>query len=214
MAATGLKYPVYGIITKFNDGAAPTYSTPGVIGKAIKADVTFNSAEGKLYADDALAEYASKFTDGSIVLGIDDITEAKKAALLGYTLNAVSGSNKLIMGAADVAPHVGIGYYKTHMIDGVRKYRTYFFYDVVFRETGDSSETANESITFSTPEITGTILPVQGYGKDNYAEIMTFDSEASAKTHLHELVGITGTPSTRSAPSETTESGTKGGGTK
>ncbi|MBQ1295222.1 MAG: hypothetical protein IIY21_14360, partial [Clostridiales bacterium] len=189
MAATGLKYPVYGIITKFNDGAAPTYSTPGVIGKAIKADVTFNSAEGKLYADDALAEYASKFTDGSIVLGIDDITEAKKAALLGYTLSAVSGSNKLIMGAADVAPHVGIGYYKTHMIDGVRKYRTYFFYDVVFRETGDSSETANESITFSTPEITGTILPVQGYGKDNYAEIMTFDSEASAKTHLHELVG-------------------------
>ncbi|MBQ1298011.1 MAG: hypothetical protein IIY21_28490, partial [Clostridiales bacterium] len=68
-----------------------------------------------------------------------------------------------------------------------------------------------ESITFSTPEITGTILPVQGYGKDNYAEIMTFDSEASAKTHLHELVGITGTPSTRSAPSETSESGTKGG---
>ena len=211
MAATGLKYPVYGIITKFNDGAAPTYGTPGVIGKAIKADVTFNSAEGKLYADDALAEYASKFTDGSIVLGVDEMTDTKRAALLGYTLSAVSGSNKLIMGAADVAPHVGIGYYKTHMIDGVRKYRTYFFYDVVFRETGDSSETANESITFSTPEITGTILPVQGYGKDNYAEIMTFDTESAAKTHLHELVGITGTPSTRSAPSETSESGTKGG---
>lgn len=211
MAATGLKYPVYGIITKYNDGAAPTYGTPGVIGKAIKADVTFNSAEGKLYADDALAEYASKFTDGSIVLGVDEMTDTKRSALLGYTLSAVSGSNKLIMGAADVAPHVGIGYYKTHMIDGVRKYRTYFFYDVVFRETGDSSETANESITFSTPEITGTILPVQGYGKDNYAEIMTFDTESAAKTHLHELVGITGTPSTRSAPSENSESGTKGG---
>lgn len=211
MAATGLKYPVYGIITRFNDGAAPTYSTPGVIGKAIKADVTFNSAEGKLYADDALAEYASKFTDGSIVLGVDDIPEAKKAAILGYTLSAASGSNKLIMGAADVAPHVGLGYFKTHMIDGVRKYRTYFYYDVVFRETGDSSETANESITFSTPEITGTIIPVNGFGKDNFAEIMTFDTEASAKTHLNELLGITGTPSTRSAPSETSESGTKGG---
>ena len=211
MAATGLKYPVYGIITRFNDGAAPTYSTPCVIGKAIKADVTFNSAEGKLYADDALAEYASKFTDGSIVLGVDDIPEAKKAAILGYTLSAASGSNKLIMGAADVAPHVGLGYFKTHMIDGVRKYRTYFYYDVVFRETGDSSETANESITFSTPEITGTIIPVNGFGKDNFAEIMTFDTEAGAKTHLNELLGITGTPSTRSAPSETSESGTKGG---
>lgn len=211
MAATGLKYPVYGIITRFNDGAVPTYGTPGVIGKAIKADVTLNSAEGKLYADDALAEYASKFTDGSIVLGIDEITEAKKAALLGYTLSATSGTNKLLMGASDVAPHVGIGYYKTIMVDGVRKYRTYFYYNVVFKETGDSSETANESISFSTPEITGTIIPVNGFGKDNFAEIMTFDSEASAKTHLHELVGITGTPSTRSAPSETTESGTKGG---
>lgn len=211
MAATGLKYPVYGIITRFNDGASPTYGTPGVIGKAIKADVTFNSAEGKLYADDALAEYASKFTDGSIVLGVDEITEAKKAALLGYTLTAVSGSNKLIMGASDVAPHVGLGYYKTLMIDGVRKYRTFFFYDVVFHETGDSSESANESITFSTPEITGTIIPVNGFGKDNFAEIMTFDSEASAKTHLNELLGITGTPSARSAPSETTDSGTKSG---
>lgn len=214
MAATGLKYPVYGIITRFNDGAAPTYGTPGVIGKAIKADVTFNSAEGKLYADDALAEYASKFTDGSITLGVDEITEAKKAALLGYTLTAASGSNKLVMGAADVAPHVGLGYYKTIMVDGVRKYRTYFYYDVVFKETGDSAETANENINFSTPELAGTIMPVTGYGKDNFAEIMTFDTEASAKTHLHELVGITGTPTTRSAPAETTESGTKGSGTK
>ena len=214
MAATGLKYPVYGIITRMNDGAAPTYGTPGVIGKAIKADVTFNSAEGKLYCDDALGEYAYKFTDGSVVLGVDEITEAKKAALLGYTLTAASGSNKLIMGAADVAPHVGFGYFKTIMVDGVRKYRTYFYYDVVFRETGDSAETANESINFSTPEITGTILPITGFGKDNFAEIMTFDTEAAAKTHLHELVGITGTPTTRSAPSETTESGTQGSGTK
>lgn len=77
MATTGIKHPVFAPITARNAGAKPTYGTGLLIGKATKADITINTAEGKLYADDALAEYDSKFQSGSISLGVDELTPAK-----------------------------------------------------------------------------------------------------------------------------------------
>ena len=56
MATIGIKHPVYAVISAMNANAKPTYnaSKSGILGKATKADVTLNFAEGSLYADDAL----------------------------------------------------------------------------------------------------------------------------------------------------------------
>lgn len=213
MATTGIKHPVYAVISTFPSGAKPTYnaSKSGVLGKAIKADVTLNFAEGSLYADDSLAEYATKFQNGSISAGFDELTPQKYADILGYRIDATGGSSILRKGANDVAPHCGFGYYKTKMIDGVKKYEARVFYNVVFKESGDNAETATDSINFQTLELAATILPVIGYNQDDYMESQIFDTHTAAETYLHTVLGITGTPSTRSAPSETSsDSGTKG----
>lgn len=214
MATTGIKYPVYAVISGFPDGAKPTYnpSKAGVLGKAIKADITLNFAEGSLYADDALAEYATKFQNGTISAGFDELTPQKYADILGYRIDATGGANILRKGAKDTAPYCGFGYYKTKVIDGVIKFQAKVFYKVKFRESGDNAETAAENINFQTLELGATILPVTGFNEDDYTEEQIFTTESAAKTYLHTVLGITGTPSTRSAPSETSsDSGTKGG---
>lgn len=213
MATIGIKHPVYAVISGFPDGAKPTYnpSKAGVLGKAIKADITLNFAEGSLYADDALAEYATKFQNGTITSGYDELTPQKYADILGYRLDATGGSTILRKGAKDKAPYCGYGYFKTKMIDGVTKFQAKVFYKVMFRENGDNAETAAENINFQTLELGATILPVIGFNEDDYCEEQIFTTESAAITYLHSVLGITGTPSTRSAPSETTDSGTKGG---
>jgi phi13 family phage major tail protein len=205
MATTGIKHPVFAPITARNTGAKPTYGTGVLLGKATKADITINTAEGKLYADDALAEYDSKFQSGSVSLGVDELTPAKKAALFGYTIDSSSGKQILKKGASDVAPHGGFGYYKTKKIDGARKYEVKWMYDVVFRETNDNAETANENVNFQTSEIAGEILPIIGLGNDDWSEEQICDTEQAAITALHTYANISGTPSLRSgsAPSNT-----------
>lgn len=213
MATIGIKHPVYAVISGFPDGAKPTYnpSKAGVLGKATKADVTLNFAEGSLYADDALAEYATKFQNGTISAGFDELTPQKYADILGYRIDATGGANILRKGAKDTSPYCGFGYYKTKVIDGVKKFQAKIFYKVMFRESGDNAETAAENINFQTLELGATILPVTGFNEDDYTEEQIFTTESAAITYLHTVLGITGTPSTRSAPSETTDSGTKGG---
>lgn len=211
MATTGIKHPVYAVISAFNNGAKPTYNAAksGVLGKAVKADITLNFAEGSLYADDALAEYATKFQNGAITAGFDELTPQKYSDILGYRIDASGGSSILRKGAKDTAPHVGFGYYKTKMIDGVKKFEARVFYNTVFKESSDNAETATESINFQTLELGATILPVIGFNEDDYMESQIFTTESAAITYLHSALGITGTPSTRSAPSETTGDGTK-----
>ena len=208
MATTGIKHPVFAPITSRPAGAKPVYGTGILIGKAIKVDITINTAEGKLYADDSLAEYDSKFQSGSIAAGVDELTPAKKAALFGYTIDSSSGKQVLKKGASDVAPHGGFGYYKTKKIDGVRKYEVKWMYDTVFHETNDNAETANENVNFQTTEFAGEILPIIGLGNDDWCEEQICDTVAAAETALHTYANITGTPSLRSASAP---SNTKGG---
>lgn len=212
MATIGIKHPVYAVISAMNANAKPTYnaSKSGILGKATKADVTLNFAEGSLYADDALAEYATKFQNGTISAGFDELTPQKYADLLGYRIDSTGGTSILRKGAKDSAPHVGFGYYKTKVIDGVKKYQAKVFYNCVFKESGDNAETATDSINFQTVELAATILPVIGFNEDDYTEEQIFTSESAAVTYLHSALGITGTPSIRSAPAESTDGGTKG----
>lgn len=190
MAQIGLKYLVFAPITQYNEEAAPTYGAGFVVGKAIKADLTLNFAEGKLYADDVLAEYSSQYQDGTIAVGVDEIEDEQRAAMFGYKIETESGTPVLKRGAKSIPVHGGFGYYKTHVKNKVNKYISYWFLDTCFKDASESAATKADSITFNTPEITGTILPIEGYGEDLYLEQATFDTEEAAKTWLKTKANI------------------------
>lgn len=175
MAKIGLKHLV----------AKPGTGAGSVIAKMIQADVSISVAEVKLYADDALAEMDASFQNGSLSLGIDDLTAEIQVMLLGHTKDALS--DEITTNTDDDSPFVGIGFYGAKVKDGVRAYRALFFPKVKFVEPSENMATKGEVVTFGTDTIVGTIFPDD---TGDWKKEQTFVTELEAVTYLNTKVGI------------------------
>lgn len=172
MAKIGLKYPVY-----------KTESGAGVIGKAIQADISITVNDIKLYADDGIAESDKSFQNGTITLGIDELSDEVQAALLGHELDG----GELTAKSTDASPYVGIGFYGVKMVGGVRKYRAIWLPRVQFAEPADSNATKGETLAFATPSLEGTIMLDDG---GVWKMEKTFDTESGAIAYLQDKSGV------------------------
>lgn len=210
MAKTGLKYCVFAPITSRPAKSRPVYGTGFVVGRLISANFEVNTSEGKLYADDMLAEYQAIVTDGTITLGTDDLTNEVQVGLLGNRIVTEGGKKVLKKGALNAAPHGGCGFVKTMTRKGKTSYIARWLLDTVFHEPSDSTATKGDSITFQTPEIEGTFMPVEGYGDDDYVEEVEFDTYDDAEAWLNTQANIStasgASVASVSAPARTTGS--------
>lgn len=194
MAKVGLKYPVFAIATETT--SAISYANGGVLAKAITAKVNINSNDEKLYADDAICESDASFSDGTVTIGVDDLYDTAKTALLGYiegtTIDVSAGTKELLASGNAVHAYVGFGFYGKVMRNNVAKWRAIWLKKVQFKEPSDEYETKGQKTTFKTPELEGTIMvAVDGYWKEE----ATFDTEAEAVSYLNTKAGITTTAS-------------------
>lgn len=188
MAQLGLKYPVYATLAEAT--GAPVYTAGAVLAKAVSANVSITTNDVKLYADDAVAESDHSFASGTLTMEIDDMPDAAKKALLGYTAETGgSGSSSELKAAADVVcPNVGFGFYSYKMVGNVAKWRAIWLKKVQFSEPSEDFSTKGESTEFKTTSLTGTIMKaVDGLWKEEE----TFATEAAAKAYLDEKAGIT-----------------------
>jgi len=195
MAQIGLKYPVVALATE--TGSSISYSAGALMAKAILANIKINQSNVKLYADDMLAELDQSFINGTISFGADDLTDAIKVLLLGYTegaeVDAVIGSKELSAGGSTVAPFVGFGFYAKRIKSGVNSWRAIWLKKVMFTEPADEAKTKGESVEFQTPTLEGTIM-LAADGK--WKEEGTFSSEANAVAWLNTKSGYTAAAST------------------
>lgn len=190
MAKIGLKYPVYAIYAE--SGTTVTYSSGAVLAKAISAKINISTNDEKLYADDAICESDKSFASGTVTMGIDDLYDAAKVALLGYiegSIIDVSASTKeLSAPGAATLPYVGFGFYARAKRSNGDKWRAIWLKKVQFGEPSDEFETKGEKTSFKTPEIEGTVMvAADGYWKSEG----TFDTEAEAISYLNTKAGIT-----------------------
>lgn len=191
MAFVGLKMPVFAPITGYDEEThRPTYGTGFIIGMAIKADVTINYAEATLYADDILAESDSSFQNGTVDVGVDEISHESDTKLFGSKIKEVDGIEELHVGGKNVSPHGGFGYYKTKVHRGVTGYTAKWFLDTQFKRGNDSGATKADSTSFATPEFSGNIFAVPGFEEDVYVEEAFFDSESDAQAWLRKKGNI------------------------
>ena len=174
MAKIGLKYPVY-----------KTTDSQGVIGKAIRADISIEVNDVKLYADDAIAESDKSFSGGTLTLGIDDLSDEVYATLLGHTVG--TDPAEIVAKGSDDSPYVGIGFYGAKKVGGVRKYRAIWLPKVQFAEPADTNATKGETVEFQTPTLEGTIM-LDDDGAWKYEQ--TFTTEQEAKAYLEGKAGI------------------------
>lgn len=180
MAKIGLKNFLFGILTESGDPATATYGTAQKPAKAISCNVSINSSDAKLYADDALAESDTSFVDGSVTLGIDDEDIEMMGTLLGHTVT----QGEMVRKSSDAAPYVGLGRIVTKMVGGAYKYKVEFLSKVKFKEPSQEDNTKGENLEFGTTEIEGTIACL---ADGTWSKAQTFDTLSAAQTYLNGL---------------------------
>lgn len=212
MAKIGLKYPVAAEITAEPVGSAPTYDTGFVIGKAVSANKNITSNDNPLYGDDAIAENDTSFQQGTLELNVTDFgTDSTtslsiQAQMLGHTVVTTgTGSDavtSMVKKAGDNAPNLGVGYYKTKLLNNVKMYEATWLYKVKFQLPSEQANTKGQNIEWQTSSITGRIMALSN-DEDTYEETAIFDTEAKAIAWLNSKANI-GTTEQTTPPAETT----------
>lgn len=157
MARIGMRSPVYrtvDVTTEADGTEKETYGAKKSMGKAISADATIRMAEAKLYADDGLAEMERDFVEGTLTIGTDDLEEEAEEELLGAT---VEEDGTVINNADDESPYVQVGYIAARQKGGKKQYRGVVYTRVQFSVPNETANTKGETITFTTPVLTGTL---------------------------------------------------------
>lgn len=225
MAQIGLRYPVAAPIMTYNPDGMPVYGTGFYIGRAIKADKTYDKNDASLFADDGRAEYDAGVTAVNLSIEIDGIgthvsafgeTPIKvEATLLGATYDkSSSGANgeieQMTTSADDVPPYFGVGYYKTDVINGKKHFFVYLIYKMAFSKPDDSDSTKGEKTSFGTKTINGTGMSIDGSDvapKRYFEKKLAFQTEAAAIAFLKKTLNLSDTADS-SGTTDSTETST------
>ena len=187
MANIGLTNIWFSKLTEGNDGTA-AYDGAKKLGKAVSCAVDITNNEAKLFGDDTLAESDTRFSNGTITLGVTDDDDDVFAELLGHT---VTEDGEVIKAASDAAPYVGVGRIVTKMVNGAYKYKVEFLYKVKFSEPSKDENTKGESIEFATPSIEGIIAALDDE-ENTWNKSKTFNTKSDALTYLKNLMAAAG----------------------
>ncbi|MBO7670160.1 MAG: hypothetical protein J6S60_06175 [Oscillospiraceae bacterium] len=175
-----------------NNAGTVTYTDKQHVGDAMVANIELRFAEGRLYAEDALAEYMRKAVGGTISLGVKYIKSAAQPLLFGTrtkqrtityqtgTTTATASVDSIVLGGQDEGNYVGVAFYAPDLVDGVKKYTCVLIKKALFGPPSMSLQTAGESIQFNTPTTSGEFLADDSATEDLY-EIASVDSIAAAE---------------------------------
>lgn len=191
MAFIGMRHPVVATVKTEPAGQDLTYNPGMVMGHAIQGNLTINRNTNPLYGDDVVVEDDNSITNMSIELGLDDMTEAVRAYMLGLKTHGSETSQW--DETSEAAPYVGFGYIRVRRLNGVTSYQANWYHKAQFGQTAENSATKQEQIEWQTPTLTGRIMGVyvDGAGAAHYRRIASFTTEAAAIAWLDGLAGIT-----------------------
>ena len=178
-----------------NNNGTISYTGVKHVGDAMQATIELRFAEGRLYAEDALAEYMRKAVGGTISLGVKYIKSDAQPLLFGTrtksrtitymvgTATATATADSIVLGGQDEGNYVGVAFYAPDLVDGVKKYTCVLIKKALFGPPSMSLQTAGESISFNTPTTSGEFLADDSATEDLY-EVCSVDSIAAAEAWI------------------------------
>ncbi len=180
MAYVGVAKPY---IAKLVNEKTKKYENGFKCGKAMNVNIAPNYNEGKLFADNQLAENVKEFKDGTMTLGTDRLPKEAESVCFGHDVK----EDRVVYKTGDSANYVGVGFYVDEMLDGVKRYVAIVVYKVKFSENAEDYTTKGENIEFKTPSISGTI---SGLSSTEWKERNVFDTEEEAEAWIKEVLCI------------------------
>lgn len=197
----GVSKPMYAIYAATD--TTVSYSEGGVLGKATEVDVTINTSEdNNLYADNGIAETDRAFTDGTLTIGTDDLSQDVSKAILGaksQALGAIEGitaaegetaPQELIFDDDMATPYLGVGFVVKGQKNNIPYWRAIVFPKVMFNVPDDAATTQGESIEWQTPSLVGTILRDDSE-KHMWKRETRLPTEAQAVAYIKNRLNIT-----------------------
>lgn len=188
MARMGLKLMLWAPIQTETATAIPTYDNTKMItvGKMVSLNVAINNAEGELYADDALTEYAGEFSSADLDAETDSISLENQAKIYGATYSEEDGFSAK---ADDTAPYGGVSGYQVLQIAGVRTFRGWHYAKAKAIMPDLEGNTKGDNISFGTQPVKMKITS-PSYGP--WYRAKDFTDEAEAKAWCEKMLGKTG----------------------
>ena len=180
-----------------NTAGTITYTNPTEVGDAMTANLELRFAEGRLYAEDMLAEYMRKAVGGTISIGVKYIKQTAQQLLFGVqtknrnitytptgtTVTATAMATSVVNGGSDLGQYVGLAFYAPDMVDGAKKFTCVFVKKCLFGPPSMSLQTMGENIQFNTPTTSGEFLADDSTAQDLF-EVAIVDDENAAKAWI------------------------------
>lgn len=196
MAGIGM-YGVYYSKATIANGVVTGYAGVQTMGKAISASFEPNTPDDNpLYANNAVAENdSSGASGGTLALTLDRLTQDAAADLYGLTVEdvdvtvgdspgtQVDGTALKYTGTEQSAP-VGVAFIRQNQVDGVRNHEVILYRRVTFSMPADNAQTLGESIEWQTPEISGTVMGLEGDGSNAWFEQVIFPTQEAAIAYI------------------------------
>lgn len=181
-----------GIVTGYTGGTK-------TMGKAISASFEPNTPDDNpLYANNGEAENGnSSASGGTLTLTLDRLT--KEAAADMYNLQVVkvattvngqqvTGEGLRYTGMEQSSP-LGTAFIRMLQEDGVRKHEVLLYRRATYSMPTEAAQTLGESIEWQTPEITGSVMGMEGDGTNAWYETFVFPTQAAAIAYIESVFG-------------------------
>ena len=194
MAQVTLKNLVIAPLSAETAGSAPTYTTGHKVGHLMKANISWNRGNVKLYGDDKLVDKDNSVTSGTLSIDTTYLSRADLTDLLDIKTSNTPGTGETqeyAMGDA-ASPYVGCGYVWKDNLRSSTPYTAYWYYKVQF-SMNEEMETKGENTAYHNPTIEGEVFAVQPLSDltNKFRLEADFATETAAIAWLNGKAGIT-----------------------
>lgn len=195
---------MYGVFYKKcvkTDGVVTGYETGAkkIMGKAVDASFAPTTPDDNpLYANNGVAENdISSGSGGELTMTLDRMTLETAADLYGTTAQEVSVTidsqeikgQEIVYKGSEVSDPIGVAYIRMNQEDGARSHEVVFYREVTFTRPEESAQTMGESIEWQTPQVTGSVVGLQGDGTVPWFRTSRWPSQAAALAYIDKLFG-------------------------
>lgn len=149
-----------------NTDGVITYTDRQKVGDAMTANFELRRSEGRLYAEDGLAEYMANAVGGTVSLGVKYILADAQKLMFGLIEKnrsvTVDGQAQqittLAVSAKNEGDYIGLGFYCPALKDGQKVFWVCKICKALFAPPNMTLQTKGENIQFNTPTTTGEML--------------------------------------------------------
>lgn len=197
MATIGVSKPYYAIYGVNNN--AVSYSGGGVLGKLKEINLEIETSDdNNLYADNTIAETDRTFSNGTLTLTPDDLSQEVSKAILGLkeenlgTIDGIQDTEvkELIYDDTQVTPYLGVGFIVKKRKNGLDRWRAIVLTKCMFAVPSDAATTQEDSIEWQVPELSATVMRDDSENHMWKREAV-FTTEAQAEVYIKNRLNIT-----------------------